>query len=357
MQILMSSLRKGAQGLIAVAIATTMLVAGAVPALASEFGEPVDYDLVFPVDGYNDFRDTFWDARSHGLHSSQDIFAKKMVPVVAAADGRIRLVNWSRSADLNPARCCSIVIDHDDGWQSTYIHLNNDTPGTDDGEGWGIADGIAPGVAVSAGQLIGWVGDSGTSESKTPHLHFELRNRSGILMNSFSALVAAGGNGQGGLDDPLFDNRRTLAQGLHGYDVRRLQQVLDTIGYEVGGIDGDFGPATKAAVVAFQKNNRLEPDGAVGRGTKNALKSALDNGGGGPAPGATTSRQTVRKGDRGDSVRELQQELSTEGFDPGGVDGIFGTRTEAAVVDFQANRSLAVDGIVGPRTWGALRPL
>ena len=176
-------------------------------------------------------------------------------------------------------------------------------------------------------------------------------------MNSFSALVAAGGNGRGGLDDPLFDNQRTLKQGLHGYDVRRLQQVLDTIGYDVGGIDGDFGPATKAAVVAFQQYNGLGPDGAVGRGTKNALKNALDNGGGGPAPGATNSRQTVRKGDRGDSVRELQHELGTEGFDPGGVDGIFGSRTEAAVLDFQAHRSLTVDGIAGPQTWGALRPL
>ncbi len=357
MHTLKSSLRKGTQGLIAVAIAVTMLVVGAVPAFASEFGEPVDYDLTLPVDGYHDFRDTFWDARSRGLHSSQDLFARKMVRVVATADGRVRLVNWGRSAELNPARCCSIVIDHDDGWQSTYIHLNNDTPGTDDGEGWGIADGIRPGVRVSAGQHIGWVGDSGSSENTTPHLHFELRDRSGILVNSFSALVAAGGNGQGGLDDPLFDNRRTLEQGLHGFDVRRLQTVLDTIGYDVGGIDGDFGPATKAAVVAFQDNNGLTGDGAVGRGTKNALKNALDNGGGGPAPDTTPSRQTVRKGDRGDSVRELQQELSTEGFDPGGVDGIFGPRTEVAVLDFQAHYSLTVDGIAGPQTWGALRPL
>ena len=357
MHALKSLLRRGPRGLVAVAIAATIVVAGAVPALADEFGEPVDYDLSFPVDGYHDFRDTFWDARARGLHASQDIFAKKMVPVVAAASGRVRLVNWSRSANSDPARCCSIVIDHDDGWQSTYIHLNNDTPGTDDGEGWGIADGIAPGVRVSAGQQIGWVGDSGSSEATTPHLHFELRDRSGILVNSFSALVAAGGNGRGGLDDALFDNRRTLAQGLHGYDVRRLQQVLDTVGYDVGGIDGDFGPATKAAVVAFQHNNGLEADGAVGRGTKSALKDALENGGGGPAPGPASSLETVRRGDRGDSVRLLQQQLTTDGFDPGGIDGIFGLRTEGAVLGFQAKHSLTVDGIAGPQTWGALRPM
>jgi peptidoglycan hydrolase-like protein with peptidoglycan-binding domain len=56
-------------------------------------------------------------------------------------------------------------------------------------------------------------------------------------------------------------------------------------------------------------------------------------------------------------VRLLQQQLTTDGFDPGGVDGIFGPRTERAVLGFQAQHSLTVDGIAGPQTWGALRPM
>lgn len=56
----------------------------------------------------------------------------------------------------------------------------------------------------------------------------------------------------------------------------------------------------------------------------------------------------LRCGDRGAGVRRLQGKLSAA------VDGIFGRRTEAAVIAFQRGAGLAPDGIVGPRTWAAL---
>jgi hypothetical protein len=65
-------------------------------------------------------------------------------------------------------------------------------------------------------------------------------------------------------------------------------------------------------------------------------------------------RPTLRRGSRGTAVRELQGLLKTAGFDPGPIDGIFGSRTAAAVIGFQRARRLTVDGIVGPQTWGAL---
>ncbi len=62
----------------------------------------------------------------------------------------------------------------------------------------------------------------------------------------------------------------------------------------------------------------------------------------------------VRQGSRGSTVTQLQQKLASLGFDPGPIDGIFGPRTRAAVLAFQRARGIAVDGIVGPQTWGQL---
>ena len=56
----------------------------------------------------------------------------------------------------------------------------------------------------------------------------------------------------------------------------------------------------------------------------------------------------VKRGDRGDAVRKVQEALGV------GVDGVFGPVTERAVKRFQRSHSLLVDGIVGPQTRGAL---
>jgi len=163
-----------------------------------DFGEMVDYTLIFPVQGTNYYPDTFWACRGNpcGYHHAQDIMADKMTPVVAAAAGTVRWVNYSSDpGDLHPERCCTIVITHDDGWDAWYLHLNNDTPGTDDGNGWGIAEGILPGSRVTAGQLIGWVGDSGNAEWTNPHLHFELYDPEDVIVNTYDALGIAEARG------------------------------------------------------------------------------------------------------------------------------------------------------------------
>ena len=54
------------------------------------------------------------------------------------------------------------------------------------------------------------------------------------------------------------------------------------------------------------------------------------------------------------SVREIQQALKDKGFDPGGIDGVWGRKTIDAVKRFQSDQRLTVDGIVGPRTRAAL---
>lgn len=163
---------------------------GTAPALAAEDAPAPEW--TFPVVGQDGvdfaYRDTFGACRSGctRTHHGVDIgtYGIKGVPVVAAADGVVTMVNWSsRVDDLNPDRCCTIALRHEGGWDTWYIHLNNDTPGTDDGKAWGIAPGIVPGVEVYAGQLIGWVGDSGNAEGTSAHLHWEVHAPGGVVVN------------------------------------------------------------------------------------------------------------------------------------------------------------------------------
>lgn len=68
----------------------------------------------------------------------------------------------------------------------------------------------------------------------------------------------------------------------------------------------------------------------------------------------TACNPVLRPGDRGDAVVDLQNELVEAGYRLW-VDGDYGEHTKTAVVDFQRRRGLTADGVVGPRTWAALR--
>ena len=140
--------------------------------------------------------------------------------------------------------------------------------------------------------------------------------------------------------------RRAVAlyrQGDAGEAVRDIQERLAALGFPCQpDPSGSFGPGTTAAVEQFQASRRLAADGVITPGT---WKSLVDAG--------------FRPGDRllyyrlpmlhGEDVAALQHDLNALGFDPGQVDGIFGAAALRAVLDFQQNRHLPEDGIVGPR--------
>lgn len=71
-------------------------------------------------------------------------------------------------------------------------------------------------------------------------------------------------------------------------------------------------------------------------------------------PALMKVKPVLRKGSRGEEVRELQQRLNASGYSCGKADGIFGQKTLEAVTAFQADRGLAVDGVVGAKTWDEL---
>ena len=107
--------------------------------------------------------------------------------------------------------------------------------------------------------------------------------------------------------------------------------------------DGIFGPATRAALEAFQRLRGLRVDGVCGPQTWNTLVEA-----GFRLGDRFVYRRTPML--RGDDVAELQQRLCALGFDTGRVDGIFGDATVRALGEFQRNAGLPVDGIVGGAT-------
>ena len=66
------------------------------------------------------------------------------------------------------------------------------------------------------------------------------------------------------------------------------------------------------------------------------------------------ARSTIKIGSTGADVVYLQQSLTTLSYNPGPIDGIFGSKTDTAVRSFQKANGLVVDGIVGPATWAAI---
>jgi len=138
--------------------------------------------ITFPVLGSRvSWSDSFGAPRSGGRrrHQGQDLMAPKMTPLVATFAGT---VYFHRTDAPNVHNTLSLR--GDDGWTAAYMHINNDTPGTDDGLGsldYAFAPGLQPGDRVVAGQFLGWVGDSGNAESTGPHLHFELSGPEGVV--------------------------------------------------------------------------------------------------------------------------------------------------------------------------------
>lgn len=146
---------------------------------------------VFPLDKAIPFTDTMGAARSGGRsHEGQDLMAPKMTQVVAVVSGTISQIKHTNSGNAGN----QVRLTGDDGYDYYYIHLNNDSPGTDDGRNrfdQAFADGLRVGQRVAAGQPIGYVGDSGNAESTAPHLHFEMHQRGVGVVNAYPMLKAA----------------------------------------------------------------------------------------------------------------------------------------------------------------------
>ena len=176
------------------------------------------------------------------------------------------------------------------------------------------------------------------------------------------------------LTGSAFARYSTLEFGDRGKDVLKLQMTLQTLGYDPQGTDGKFGRGTENAVKLFQSKNGLEADGKAGHLTLSLLyegSGVVANGAGSidsgsasdssgtsdsEAPAATaTNPNTLKFGDRGSRVTELQTALNQLGYSTNGIDGKFGAGTQRAVVQFQKDNGLKADGLAGTKTVEMIR--
>ena len=163
--------------------------------------------------------------------------------------------------------------------------------------------------------------------------------------------------------------KSTVKRGSEGKDARTVQTRLKELGYYQGSVDGKFGRASVNALKNFQTNNDLTADGVAGKKTyaklfnASAVPYAVET----PTPAPSEIPQaaeepaaqssvwtTLRSGDTGTDVKQLQENLIQLGYMSGTPDGKYGAKTVGAVKAFQKNNGLKEDGTAGPITLKAL---
>ncbi len=229
--------------LLAAGLGITLAVGIASPAGAShgwgdviETGETIR-EIVYPVDGDAYYSDTWLAPRGgNRRHVGVDIMGDKGTPLLAARAGCITYLDYGGPGGGN-----MLTLTDADGWQYRYIHINNDTPGTDDGANpyeWAFT--VEEGDCVAAGQHIAFMGDSGNAESTGSHLHFEMVRDDGYWVNPYPSTKAAEERAACSTPDVNPDSAPDPASGrgywllddagrVHGYDAPHLGD-LTTIG-------------------------------------------------------------------------------------------------------------------------------
>lgn len=155
------------------------------------------------------------------------------------------------------------------------------------------------------------------------------------LYSLLVAALAAGAMASASAADAPFVNAQTVS---------KAQKALNDRGFRTGGVDGRMGPQTEAALVNFQRAEKLQPTGKLDRQTIAAL-------------GLNKSGQTAQ-GTSGryppSTIRKVQETLNARGYKAGPANGTLGDETRAALRQFQKSESIAVTGRPNPRTLARL---
>ncbi|HEX6252296.1 MAG TPA: M23 family metallopeptidase [Gemmatimonadaceae bacterium] len=139
-------------------VATATADTSAIAATATELSE-LAARLIIPVAGVEpgELRDTYAESRGSRPHDAIDIPAPRGTAVVSATDGRLMKMHNSV-----PGGLMVYAADASDRFILMYGHLD------------AYAPGLADGMQLRQGQLLGYVGTTGNAPPETPHLHFAI---------------------------------------------------------------------------------------------------------------------------------------------------------------------------------------
>ena len=197
---------------------------------------------VFPVYGVSSFSDTYGAVRSDvpgGWHHGDDIFAPLGAPLLAVAHGTVFSVGWNKVGGWR------FWLRDDQGWEYYYAHLAAYSP---------LA---VNGAIVNAGDVLGFVGNTGDAEGTPYHLHFEV-HPVGLL-----------GLGYDGAVDPT--------KYLNAW--KRLQDVrFDTV---AGWLPANGASAPKAGAILLQSSDISTATGLDPASLQRAMAPAAQEGEGG----------------------------------------------------------------------------
>lgn len=191
--------------------------------------------------------------------------------------------------------------------------------------------------------------------------------------------VSSGGGSTGGSGGGKYESATakhevgSRVMGLYdgGTDVNWLQRRLPKVGYSAGSVDGYFGPSVEKAVRKFQKAAGVDVDGLVGKDTLAKLRAA-DEVAEAPKPKPSTpkapkfplpsghyfgSKSGPDESHSGyynnrEHLRAWQKQMRKRGWTLK-ADGLYGSRTKAVALNFQKEKGLDRDGLIGAETWAA----
>jgi peptidoglycan hydrolase-like protein with peptidoglycan-binding domain len=138
--------------------------------------------------------------------------------------------------------------------------------------------------------------------------------------------------------------------------VERVQRILGDLGFYAGDVDGIKGPATSQAVEAYQRKMGLTESGVIDQELLEQLGADDTTGAIVPSPRPTdTSGDAAPMTEKGALIAKIQKGLRAFGNKDIDVDGLLGTRTKAAIKEFQALFGLPQTGGPEPAVYAKMK--